>query len=290
MTEASDTGRIKGYLNASIRDKVFGSITCETVEHEQSYYAHIDYAHVTMLSHTGIIQVDTAKANISVEGALYKENFAQLIGKPSPRGTYMAYESFIMSEIGVAFGGALQTGRSRNDLNATVFKMRLREPYQKLNGKLTLLITRLLQIAAAEDQTLCPAYTHYQPAFVGTIGHYMRGISEQLLRVLAFVHSGFANIDDCPLGACAGGGTSFKINQEMTSEILGFEGACNNSVDAVASRDLCVKGIAAIAQLATSLSRLSADFIFWSGSEVAIAELPDSLVGSSSNMPQKRNP
>ena len=133
-----------------------------------------------------------------------------------------------------------------------------------------------------------PLYTHYQPALPVTYGHYLCGIALALLRDLQGIENA-VQPDRCPLGAGAGGGTTIAINTGRTAQLLGFANGVLHSVDAVASRDVVLRLLAAVAILGVTLSRAATDLLLWSTEEFGFIRLPDNLVGSSSMLPQKRN-
>ncbi|MEJ2045547.1 MAG: lyase family protein [Reinekea sp.] len=290
MTDLQNTGRLKSLLDEDLRAEVFGHISDATVVNELRYYALIDFAHVSMLQQQGIVESQPGTALKAEIGRLFSTDFQDLINLPTQRGTYLCYENYLINLLGVATGGLLQTGRSRNDLNATVFKMRLRERMAKTLMLLQTLLQTIQARASSETSTLFPAFTHYQTAFTSTLGHYLSGIATHLFRDADKLLSALPLLDNCPLGACAGGGTTIPIDRHLTANLLGFSGPVRHSIDAVASRDSCLHILSAMASISTTLSRCASDIVFMSSNETALLLLPDSLVGSSSNMPQKRNP
>ncbi|MEU2396122.1 lyase family protein [Streptomyces sp. NPDC007369] len=139
-------------------------------------------------------------------------------------------------------------------------------------------------------QGLMPAYTHGQPAVPVTYGHYLAGVGCSVLRALDdLLHAG-RELDVNPLGAGAVGGTSVAVSPERTSALLGFSGPARNSVDAVASRDFALRPLAAASTLGVTVARVARDLSAWTSEEAGFVRLADDLVGSSSMMPQKRNP
>ncbi len=290
MTDLQNTGRLKSLLDEDLRDQVFGRVNTATIANELRYYALIDFAHLTMLQRQDIVDVASCEVLKEEIGRLFRQDFQDLMNLPTQRGTYLCYENFLISRLGVATGGLLQTGRSRNDLNATVFKMRLRDRVVNTLTLLEIFLQTITERAATEVTTLFPAFTHYQTAFTSTLGHYLSGVATHLFRDVDMFVSALSLLDSCPLGACAGGGTTIPIDRQVTSDLLGFSHPVRHSIDAVASRDSCLHLLSAMASVSTTLSRCAADVVFMSSNETALLSLPDSLVGSSSNMPQKRNP
>ena len=135
-----------------------------------------------------------------------------------------------------------------------------------------------------------PGYTHYQAAVPTTYGHHLGGVAGAIDRDLEALAAASAGLDTSPLGAGVGHGTTQPIAPVRTAALLGFERPAPHSLDAVASRDVVLRLLAAAAVLGVTASRLAADLLLWTTAEFAFLELPDELVGSSSAMPQKRNP
>lgn len=134
-----------------------------------------------------------------------------------------------------------------------------------------------------------PAFTHAQPAMPSTFGAYLAnvGISVALIgRQVAAMERYF---DSCPLGACAGYGTSIPIDPEITAHLLGYTQGPLGSITAVADRSAASLVLGQLAELSTLYSRVAADLQFWSSGAVGLVYFPDNLVGQSSIMPPKRN-
>jgi argininosuccinate lyase len=135
-----------------------------------------------------------------------------------------------------------------------------------------------------------PGYTHYQPAVPTTYGHHLGGVARAVDRDLSALAAASAGLDACPLGANTGHGSALPILPARTAALLGFERPESHALDAVASRDVVLRLLAAAAIFGVTASRLAADLLLWTTAEFAFLVLPDELVGSSSAMPQKRNP
>ncbi len=250
----------------------------------------VDRAHVTMLAETGVLTHERALRILGLLAELRSSDFADIVDRPRPRGLYMTLEAFLIERLGAEIGGALQTGRSRNDLNATVQKLRARGPFLRLSAATLRLQAALLRAASRHGRLVMPLYTHYQPAVPATYGQYMAGVAAELDASLAGLIACRADLSRSPLGAGAGGGTSVPIDAERTAALLGFGEAPSNSIAAVASRDWALRLLAHATILGVTLSRVATDMLWWSSSERRFLWLPDRLVGGSSMMPQKRNP
>lgn len=284
------TGRIEKALTPTARRILFQGVLRDQIDHDLRYMCEIDFAHVLMLVERGIVSKDKGKRLLETILQLIAQDFAQLHNRSSVRGLFLLYERYLIETAGPEVGGVLQTGRSRNDLNATLLKMRLRRPYVDVMRSLLRLQAILLLRARRYAKIVMPAYTHGQAAEPITFGHYLAGIAQALTRDIEAIADSLRQIHTCPLGAGAVAGTALPIDCQRTAELLGFTGCTGNSIDAVASRDLVFRVLAALAICGATLSRVATDLLQWSTAEFQFLSLPDELIGSSSAMPQKRNP
>ncbi|HET7462105.1 MAG TPA: argininosuccinate lyase, partial [Longimicrobium sp.] len=286
---SEDTGRIRRALDPRARKIVFGDDAGPALRDELPFYVRIDRAHLVMLVERGILPRERGRRLLEAVGRLAAEGYAPLAGRAAPRGAYLLYEGWLVETLGEETGGALHLARSRNDINATVLRLRLREPYRRLAGEVLRLLAVLVRRAERHGAMTMPVYTHHQAALPVTFGHYLAGVAVALLRDLRGIEAAAADLDRCPLGAGAAGGTTVPIDPERTAALLGFAEGVLHSIDAVASRDLVLRLLGAAAVLGITLSRLATDLQLWSTAEFGLLGFPDTLVGSSSMMPQKRN-
>ena len=284
-----DTGRIRKPLDRRARQIVFGDHVEQAIGEELPYYVQIDRAHLVMLVERGLLPREAGRRLLAVMDDLTARDYAPLRGRPAPRGLYLSYESYLVETLGEEVGGAVHLARSRNDINATVLRLRLRGAYRRLVREVLRLLAVLVRRAERYARLTMPVYTHWQPALPITYGHYLAGVASALERDLRGIEDAAADLDRCPLGAGAAGGTTIPIDTERTAALLGFAEGVRHSVDAVASRDVVLRLLAAAAVLGVTLSRLATDLQLWSTAELDLVRFPDELVGSSSMMPQKRN-
>lgn len=284
-----DTGRIRRALDRRARRIVFGDDVDGAIRDELPYHVRIDRAHVVMLVERGLLPRPAGRRILAAVDRLAADGYAPLQGRAAMRGLYLLYEDHLIETLGEDVGGAVHLGRSRNDMNATVVRLRLRPAYHRLAGELLRLIAVVVRRAERHAGVVMPIHTHHQAALPITLGHYLAGVGLALLRDLHGLEAAAADLDRCPLGAGAAGGTTVPIDPERTARLLGFSSGVLHSVDAVASRDLVLRLLAAASVLGVTLSRLATDLQLWSTAEVAMIRFPDTLVGSSSMMPQKRN-
>jgi argininosuccinate lyase len=284
-----NTGRITRGLTPTARRIVFGGGAGQDLGGELPWIAEVDRAHLVMLVERGLVDRVRAADLLRTIAGLEAASFAPLAGRPAMRGAYILYEDFLIETLGADTGGVLQTGRSRNDLNATVLRLRLRAPWLRLLRELIRLQATLLGRARRHADVTMPLFTHFQAALPSTWGHYLAGIAAALARDLEALAVLGEALDECPLGAGAAGGTTLPIDPARTAALLGFAQPVAHSLDAVASRDVVLRLLAAAAVLGVTLSRAATDLLIWNSSPFGFLAFPDRLVGSSSMMPQKRN-
>lgn len=290
MDSPGSTGRIRRPLNRQISAVLFEQSYPQQVETDLPFIAEVDRAHVVMLAEEGLIDQPKAASLLREIEHLCSENFRPLQNLSVPRGLFLAYESYLIRKLGAEVGGLLQTARSRNDLSATVFRMKLRQSWLGLVTGLTSLQRSLLKQAAKYREYIMPIYTHGQAGVPGTLGHYFLGIACALNEDIASLIRCSEEIDHCPLGACAAGGTTFPIDCQRTAALLGFKAPVDHSILAVASRDIALRLLSAATIFGVHISRVATDLLQWSTTEFGFFAIPDELAGSSSAMPQKRNP
>jgi argininosuccinate lyase len=285
-----DTGRLTTGLDPEAHRIIYGSPDTAAIVAELHLITEVDRAHLVMLAERDVVPVEFVTALLGEIQRLRDDDFAVVCERPAPRGLYLAYEGLLVDVLGEQAGGVLHSGRSRNDLNATTVRLRTRAAYASLLCAVDELVGVLPERAAAYRQVVMPACTHGQPAVPITYGNYLVGLACSMLRGYEDLLQAGAELEASPLGAGAVGGTSVPIDPARTAELLGFAAAAPNSVDAVASREFVLRLLAAVSVLGVSVVRAGHDLTVWTSEEFGLVRMPDNLVGSSSMMPQKRNP
>lgn len=202
----------------------------------------------------------------------------------------MSVEEAIIKKNGPEIGGNLHIGKSRNDQVTTAIRMELRENIIELSSLIIKLQETLIDSANKHAETLIPGFTHLQPAQPVTFAHYLLSYNDMLERDLHRLEQTYQRVNLCPMGAGALATSSFPIDRERVSDLLGFNEVLENSIDAVSSRDFILETLANLTIMAVDISRLTEDMIVWSSLDFGIVELPDSFSSTSSIMPQKKNP
>ena len=202
---------------------------------------------------------------------------------------HMNIEARLIAGIGDA-GKRLHTGRSRNDQIATDIRLWLRGEIDCLVGLLRALQAALVDLADEHANTIMPGFTHLQVAQPVTFGHHLMAYVEMLARDEARMVDCRKRVNRLPLGAAALAGTSYPIDRESVAAELGFDGVCENSMDAVSDRDFAIEFVSTATLVMMHLSRFSEELIIWMSQSVGFINLPDRFCYSSSIMPQKKNP
>jgi argininosuccinate lyase len=198
-------------------------------------------------------------------------------------------ESALVHELG-ALGWKLHTGRSRNELVATDFRLFVMDAAASLQGQLAEFLGAILEQARTNFGVPMAGMTHMQHAQPILLSHFLLAHAEALSRDVTRLQHAAESADACPMGSGALAGNSFNIDRNAIARDLGFSRITTNSLDAVSDRDFALDYLFALAGIATHLSRLAEDFVIFASQEFAYVILPDEYSTGSSLMPQKKNP
>ncbi|WP_323773373.1 argininosuccinate lyase [Alcanivorax sp.] len=247
-------------------------------------------AHATMLAEVSVLTDEERDAIIQGlrEIQLEIEN-GEFEWSVALEDVHMNIEARLTDKIGIT-GKKLHTGRSRNDQVATDIRLWLRDELLILEEQYLYLMTGLLNLAEREAATIMPGFTHLQTAQPVTFGHHLLAWFEMLKRDRERLLDCRKRVNRMPLGAAALAGTTYPINRQRTCELLGFDGVCENSLDAVSDRDFAIEFCALAALTMTHLSRISEELVLWTSAQFNFINLPDRFCTGSSIMPQKKNP
>ncbi|RPJ00578.1 MAG: argininosuccinate lyase, partial [Deltaproteobacteria bacterium] len=194
-------------------------------------------AHVLMLCRQGILSRQDGRKilrGLKAIETLHRNGKFHL--DPAKEDVHSNIESFLIETVGIEAGGMVHTGRSRNDQIVLDMRLYLRDRVFEFIEGLIDLIETLLVRAEEHRLTVMPGYTHHQRAMATTFGHLLLSFAEALERdVQRFIHW-FCLFNKNPLGAAAGYGTSFNLDRQLTSRLLGFEGPTENVTDSITQR------------------------------------------------------
>ena len=252
-------------------------------------------AHSAMLAHVGLL---TAAERDAIHGGLDAIAAEITAGKfawdTKLEDVHMNIEHALTKRVAAA--AKLHTARSRNDQVATDMRLWFKWACGVLGEKIAAAERALLGVAAANRAVLIPGYTHLQRAQPVFLSHHLLAWLEMLDRDRARLADVAAHANWCPLGAGAIAGTTLPLDREYAAKLLGFTDAkgrpqvTQNSMDAVADRDVFIEFANAGALFGVHLSRIAEDLILWSTAEFRFADVSDAFSTGSSLMPQKRNP
>ena len=247
-------------------------------------------AHVKMLGETGIITTEEsqkiAKGLKKVEEKLLN---GQIEFKMENEDIHMNMESYLHQEIG-PLAGKLHTARSRNDQVATDMHLYLKSILEAVLEALKGLRETIVKLAVNQIDTIMPGYTHLQHAQPISFGQHLMAYYQMLTRDFERFEFNVKHTDMNPLGAAALAGTTFPIDRMLTTKLLGFEKAYDNSMDAVSDRDFILEFLSNASLLMMHLSRFCEELLLWSSHEFKFVSLSDAYSTGSSIMPQKKNP
>lgn len=188
-------------------------------------------------------------------------------------------------------GKKIHSGRSRNDQVAVDIKLFLRAEIQKLKSEVKDLFDLLTSLSHQYKDDLLPGYTHLQIAMPSSFGLWFGAYAESLVDDLEILLAAYQVVNKNPLGSGAGYGSSFPLNRQMTTELLGFNSLHYNVVYAQMSRGKTEKLVSfGMATIAATLSRLAMDVCLYMNQNFAFISFPDELTTGSSIMPHKKNP
>jgi argininosuccinate lyase len=281
------SNRFKNKTSQSFQ-KIGSSINIDKRLYEQDIMSSI--VHAQMLIKQKIIKSDNGnkiinglkkiKSQIDKGQFNFQEKFEDI---------HLNIEKKLFEIIGPA-AGFLHTARSRNDQIVTDFKLWIKKSSKEIIKDISLVMKSLIKKAEKNTDTVMPGLTHLKNAQPISFAHYLLSYYEMLKRDQKRFENNIKLIDECPLGAAALSGTSYKIDRNYTAKKLGFKKPTDNSIDAVSDRDFAIDFLYASAVCAMHMSRLAEDFIIYNSDAFALISFNDSMLTGSSIMPQKKNP
>jgi argininosuccinate lyase len=247
-------------------------------------------AHAEMLAAQGIIGADDL-VSIQRGMAQIAEEIEQgrFEWKLALEDVHLNIEARLTALVGDA-GKRLHTGRSRNDQVATDVRLWLRDEIDRLQPLLAEMQRALVSLADAHADTVMPGFTHMQVAQPVSFAHHLLAYVEMFARDAERLADVRKRVNRLPLGAAALAGTSYPLDRARVAHTLGFEGLCENSLDAVSDRDFALEFASFASICMIHVSRLSEEIVLWMSQNFGFIDLADRYCTGSSIMPQKRNP
>ena len=255
------------------------------------YELAVDRAWAAALQNVGILtEVEVHDTIAALDRiATQLQNDPAFLDGSTAEDVHHFVESALVHELG-ALGWKLHTGRSRNELVATDFRLFVMDAAASLQRELAEFLTAILEQAQANLGVPMAGMTHMQHAQPILLSHFLLAHAEAFSRDVTRLQHAATSADACPMGSGALAGNSFGIDRNAIARDLGFSRITANSVDAVSDRDFALDYLFAVVGIATHLSRLAEDFVLFASQEFGYVILPDEYSTGSSLMPQKKNP
>ena len=248
-----------------------------------------NFAHTSMLKHEGIIDEKIADNILCALDQLKEEGYDALIFDPSVEDVHMAIENYVTSKIGPE-AGFMHTAKSRNDQVACDVRLVLREMICEIQVGILEFMEGLVEMSGEHLNDVFIGFTHLQHAQPITIAHHLMAHVQALKRDYERLSDTYKRVNLNPLGSAAMATTSFPINRQLTTDLLGFDAYLENSMDGVSARDFISETVFDLVSLCTTLSKICEELILWSTYEFGVIEMADEYSSTSSIMPQKKNP
>ena len=257
------------------------------------YEIAVDRAWAKALEPTGIFTAAEVKQTLAAldkiaERAKNDSAWLEKVGAGA-EDVHHFVEKALVEELG-PLGWKLHTGRSRNELIATDFRLFVMDAVSQLQKCLEALLSAILKQAKTNFGVPMAGMTHMQHAQPILLSHFLLAHGEAFARDATRMQHAAASADACPMGSGALAGNSFGIDRNAIARGLGFSRITANSLDAVSDRDFALDYLFALTGIATHLSRFAEDFVVFASQEFSYVILPDEYSTGSSLMPQKKNP
>ena len=248
-------------------------------------------AHIKMLQSIGLITADELDA-LTRELHLIREEVmaGNFVIEADVEDVHSQIEVILTNRLGEV-GKKIHSGRSRNDQVLTDIKLYLKEACTRIAGDVQSLFDTLQTLSEQYKEVLLPGYTHGQIAMPSSFGLWLGAYAETLVDDIQLLSAACKIVNQNPLGSAAGYGSSFPLDRQMTTELLGFETMHYNVVAAQMSRGKTEQAMAyALAAIAATIGKLAADCCLYMCPNFGFISFPESLCTGSSIMPHKKNP
>ncbi len=248
-------------------------------------------AHITMLEKVGLLSADDLTLLLPELKRLYKETLkGNFVIEDGVEDVHSQVELMLTRSLGEV-GKKVHSGRSRNDQVLLDLKLYTRHQMEIMTEAISQLFTSLQQKSEEHKEDLMPGYTHLQVAMPSSFGLWFGAYAESLTDDMHFLLSAWRIVNQNPLGAAAGYGSSFPLDRKLTTEILGFDDLSYNVVYAQMGRGKMERSVAmAISSVAATIGKLATDACLFMSQNFGFIGLPPEMTTGSSIMPHKKNP
>ncbi len=246
-------------------------------------------AHITMLESIGLLTSEELDILLAELREIYK-NSDNFVIEEGIEDVHSQVELMLTRKLGEV-GKKIHSGRSRNDQVLVDLKLFSRNALKEIVFRIENLFNTLITLSQKYKDILIPGYTHFQIAMPSSFGLWFGAYAESLVDDMRLIKAAYDICNRNPLGSAAGYGSSFPINRQMTTDLLGFDSMNYNVVYAQMGRGKMEKTVAnALASVAATVSRLAMDACLYSSQNFGFIKLPDEFTTGSSIMPHKKNP
>jgi argininosuccinate lyase len=252
-------------------------------------FNQVDLAHTAMLAEQGILPPEVAKVILEALLELRGMGPSAIPIDPLKGSFLLQVEAFLFQRMGEDVGGQMHTGRSRIDQGTTVRRLHERNRILDVLERLNQFRSALIAKAAKHSRAIMPGYTHMQQAQPWVFGHYLLSIATRLSEDFERLTQSYGRVNLNPLGAVGLAGTSWPLDRDRTTELLGF-GAVLENAKLGREAFYAADAISALSFVMATLNDLATDLHIWSSSEFGFVESDDAYCGTSSIFPQKKNP
>ncbi len=248
-------------------------------------------AHIKMLEKIGLLTADELNLLLpALQEIADTIERGEFVIEDGVEDVHSQVEFMLTAKLGDV-GKKIHSGRSRNDQVLVDLKLFFRDELKRITEAVNRLFVRLQELSEEHRDKLMPGYTHLQVAMPSSFGLWFGAYAESLADDMQLVLAAYNIANQNPLGSAAGYGSSFPLDREMTTELLGFDSPHYNVVAAQMSRGKTERAVAsAIAAVASTLGHLAMDVCMWMCNNFGFVKFPDELTTGSSIMPHKKNP
>ncbi|MBO5749718.1 MAG: argininosuccinate lyase [Bacteroidaceae bacterium] len=248
-------------------------------------------AHITMLESIGLLEADELKALLAELRNIYAQaERGEFVIEEGVEDVHSQVEMMLTSRLG-DMGKKIHSGRSRNDQVLVDLKLFIRDQIKEIAGLVQNLFGELIAQSNRYKDVLMPGYTHLQVAMPSSFGLWFGAYAEGLVDDMQYLQAAWKITNRNPLGSAAGYGSSFPLNRQMTTDLLGFDSMDYNVVYAQMGRGKTERNVAfSMATIAGTIAKLAFDACMFNSQNFAFVKLPDDCTTGSSIMPHKKNP
>ena len=248
-------------------------------------------AHITMLESIGLLGKDELPVLLNELKNIYEmTQRGEFIIEDGIEDVHSQVELMLTRKLG-DMGKKIHSGRSRNDQVLVDLKLFTRHQLQLVAEAVKDLFDQLIQKSNQYKDVLMPGYTHLQVAMPSSFGLWFGAYAESLADDMLFLQAAYKMTNRNPLGSAAGYGSSFPLNRQMTTDLLGFDSMDYNVVYAQMGRGKMERNVGfAIATIAGTMAKLAFDACMFNCQNFGFVKLPKECTTGSSIMPHKKNP